>query len=153
MAVFFYPLLHELGHIVAIVLTRTKLYDFKLFPAYYVVFDNVTANEFEVCLVGVSGMILPLIVSFILSSNKFWIWLFSFYLKGISMLAFGLSCVSILCYEHNIVWHNEDIIKVIELSKMKIWFWYTMMLCFFVLSIILVVSSKPIKKIQLLFEI
>lgn len=151
--IFCYPFLHELGHAIAILLTGSTLHEFQIFPIPYVVCDSGDIGRFGCAVIGVSGMLLPFVFSFLLSGKRFWTWLFSFYLKGISVLAFALSYVAVLCYESKIVWQNEDIIKTIELSGMTSSFWLVVMLVLFYVSALSIYFNKPIKRIENFFEI
>ena len=150
---FCYPFLHELGHAIAIIITGSTLYEVHLFPVPYVMCDSETVGKFGGAVIGVSGMLLPFAFSILLSRKRFWLWLFSFYFKGVSALAFALSYVAVLCYESQIIWQNEDIVKTIELSGISSSFWLALMLTLFCISVSSIYFNKPIKRIENFFEI
>lgn len=152
-AIFCYPFLHELGHAIAVLITGATLYEFQIFPIPYVLCDNGEIGRLGNAVIGMAGMVFPFSFSMLLNSKRFWLWLFSFYLKGISALAFALSYVAVLCYESKIVWQNEDIIKIIELSGMSSSFWLVVMLTLFCLCASSIYFNKPIKRIENFFGI
>lgn len=150
---FFYPFLHELGHAIAVLITGATLHEFQILPIPYVVCDNGEISGFGNAAIGIAGMLLPFVFSMLISSKRFWLWLFSFYLKGISALAFALSYVAVLCYESKIVWQNEDVVKIIELSGMSSSFWLVAMLALFCSCVSSIYLNKPIKRIENFFGI
>lgn len=152
-AIVIYPFLHELGHTLAALFTGSTVYEFRLFPIPYVMCSGAEMSGFESAIIGVSGMILPFIISLLFNSKKFWLWLFSFYLRGISTLAFALSYIAVLCYESEIIWENEDIVKTIELSGISSSVWLVMMLLLFCISASIIYFNKPIRRIETFFEL
>ena len=152
-AIFIYPFFHEAGHYIAALLTGLKIYDFNLFPFPYVVCDNAEIEGIKGAVIGISGMLLPFFAAFLFNSKKFSMWLFSFFLSGISALAFVLSYLAVLCYESKIIWKNEDIVKIIELSKISSSFWLVIMLSLFGLATAFIYFNYPLKRIKEFFEI
>lgn len=148
-----YPCLHELGHSIAIGITGATLYKFRILPTPYVMYNGNGINEFENVFIGISGMLFPFVFSLLFNGKRFWMWLFSFYLKGISAFAFALSYIAVLCYESKIIWQNEDIVQVIQLSGISSSFWLVMMLLLFCLNALIIYFNKPFKRIEKFFEI
>lgn len=151
-AIFCYPLLHELGHTAAILLSGAKIYEFRLLPVAYVACDS-KLNEISLAIIGVSGMLLPFVLSLFIGKKGFWLWLFSFYLKGISLLSFGISYIAVLGYESGIARKSEDIVKTIELSGTDSSFWLALMLSLFCLCAVIIAKSHPCEKFKDFFEL
>lgn len=152
-SIFFYPFLHESGHAVASVLCHAELYEFHLFPLPYVVCNIYSLGNIQQSFIGIFGMILPFIFSFFIRTKKFWFWLIAYLIKGISAMAFGISCVAIICYKLGIVWQNEDIIKVILISQTKSSIWLVIMSAMLCITVVVLCFNNPLKRIKKYFEI
>lgn len=152
-AIFCYPFLHETGHALAAILSGAEVHEFKVLPVPYVVCNMYSMGLVQQCLIGIAGMIFPFIFSFVIRSCRFWPWLFSLFLKGISALSFALSYLAVLCYESGIKWTNEDIIKVIEISKSKTSIWLLFSLVMFCVAITIIYYEKPVERLKIYFEV
>lgn len=152
-AIFFYPFLHESGHAVASVLCGAELHEFHLFPLPYVVCNVYSLGNIQQSFIGIFGMLLPLIFSLFIRTKKFWFWLITCMIKGISAMAFGISYIAILCYESGIVWQNEDIIKVIRISQTKSSIWLVIMLVMFCITFVALYFNNPLKRIEKYFGV
>ncbi len=152
-ALFFYPFLHELGHCTAAFFCGAKIYDFAIFPISYTICEMNSLQGFQYCLIGIAGMLFPFLVSLFIPVKYFWLWLISFYLKLISVFAFAISYVAIICLESGIVLEDEDIIKAIEFSDVKSSFLLLMMLLFFILAFMCLYNNKPLQKILKFFGV
>lgn len=143
---FVYPFLHEVGHAVpAWVLTRSV--SFSLFPVPCVTCDITQANSCSICIVGLSGMLFPFAVSFVMKGKNFWMWLMSFFIKGISALAFLLSYIALLFFDVGQVWQNEDVIIIIANSGLKSSALLPPMLILLCIAIRLLCADRPLKRI------
>lgn len=152
-AVLIYPFLHEAGHALFTIFSGAELYEFHILPIPYVVCNVYSIDRLGQCFIGISGMIFPFIVSFLIINKYFWTWFISLILKGISLLSFVISYLAILCYDRNIIWYNEDIVKVVQIWEPFDGFWL-----FITLLLILLCSSSlyvlhPIKRIGEYFNI
>lgn len=107
-AVIIYPLLHESGHTLAIMLNGGNLYEIHLFPTPCVVSGYDTFEAETICFIGISGILFPPLVALTVKTKRFWLWLIGTVIKCISALSFAISYIAILCYEYGMVWHNED---------------------------------------------
>ncbi len=152
-AIVLYPFLHETGHAAATVLSGANLCDFRLFPQPYVVCNLSSLCFRGQCMIGISGMLLPFILSCLVRSRRFWLWIVCFFIKSISIIAFGISYIAVLCFQSGFIWGNEDIVKVVQLSRIDSSVWLFLMLVFFCISFLSLYSDKPIEKIRKYFNI
>ena len=152
-AIFCYPFLHETGHAIAIILSGAELYEFRVLPIPYISCNVYSIGNVQQCLIGIAGMIFPFLISFFIGRNNFWMWLVSLLIKGISALAFAISYLAVLCYETDILWVNEDIVKVVQISEIKSSFWLLFSLVMFCFAVIVLYYEKPIERFKNYFEI
>ncbi len=140
-AIFLYPFLHELGHVIATVLGGSELYELSIFPIPYVACGLNENNIGLQNIIGVSGMLLPFLITCIVRSNRYLVWLILFYLKGIAAMSFGISYIAVLCFQSGFIWENEDIVKVVQLSRIDSSVWLFLMLVFFCISFLSLYSD------------
>lgn len=114
-AVIGYPFLHETGHSIVALLVGGKVIDFNFLPLPYVTCEISIANKFEIILIGLAGMYLPMIFSLIIRPKSFWLWYMSLLIKGICFLSFIISLVSIILYNIGIKVLNEDVVQIIDI--------------------------------------
>ena len=152
-AIFYYPFLHEVGHAIATVMSGAELHEFHILPIPYVLCNINSIGVVSQCLIGVAGMIFPFAISVIIRSSKFWPWFLSLVTKGISALSFGISYLAVLCYDSGIIWCNEDIVKVVQISGVKSSIWLLFSLVMFCLAATVLYLEKPLKKFENYFEI
>lgn len=94
-ALFIYPFIHELGHVLASVCVGADVLEFTLFPLPSVLCDVGTIDDTSKVVIGFGGMVLPLIIAEIVPQKWFWTWYIRMLLKGISLLSFVISVVSV----------------------------------------------------------
>lgn len=94
-ALFIYPFIHELGHVLASVCVGAEVLEFTLFPLPSVLCDVGTIDNWGKVVIGFGGMVLPLIIAEIIPQRWFWTWYIRMLLKGISLLSFLISAVSV----------------------------------------------------------
>lgn len=148
-----YPFLHEFGHAAATVLSGANLCEFRLFPQPYVVCNLSRLSFWGQCIIGISGMLLPFLLSCLVRSKRFWLWIVCFFLKSISIFAFGISYVAVLCYESGIIFKNEDIVKVVQISGSNSFLWLIMMLSLICLAVVSLYFDKPLERLKRYFNI
>lgn len=145
-AIFIYPFLHEIGHSIATLLVCGSVTEFVLFPFPYMVSKINEINDFKIIIMGISGMIFPVLFTFIIYSKKFWIWLVGLYLNVICFLSFVISAYACVSYNFSVSITNEDITQIMEITSGGSWLWMTVFLILAVLLIIQIVKSHPLKK-------
>lgn len=113
-AVLLYPTLHELGHSLTTILLGGKILEFHLFPLPNMLCDGSSVGEIGLVIIGLSGMLIPFFVSLLLNPKPFLLWYISQLIKCISVLAFGISLMSLLGKGYGFSISNDDIITVLK---------------------------------------
>lgn len=152
-AIVIYPMLHEMGHAITTMLFSGQVMSIQLFPIPQTVCNIKNLNILQQGIVGLSGMITPFALSFLISNKRFVSWLISFVIKGISFLAFFLSYISLLCFDEGIVWEREDIIRVLGLWENKNAILLLLSLILICLSAISLYYQHPIRILSNYFDI
>lgn len=116
-AVIGYPFLHETGHSIIALAVGAKVIDFSLLPLPYVICEISMINGFGLILIGLSGMYLPMIFSLIIRPKSFWFWYGILITKGICILSFVISLVSIVLYNFGVNVLNEDIVQIMNIFE------------------------------------
>ena len=145
-AIILYPLLHEAGHALVATIVAEDV-NISIFPLPRVICHISNTQVAGISAIGISGMFFPLMVSLLIKCKGFWLWLISFYLKAISIIGFVLSYVALICHHYGVIWENEDIIKVLEISGMESSFFEVTLLVLLCANIWNVWCETPILKI------
>lgn len=148
-ALFIYPFIHELGHVIASFCVGADVLDFTLFPLPSILCNVGAVENTGKVLIGFGGMLLPLLIAEVVPRKWFWIWYMRVLLKGISLLSFVISVVSLTANCNA----QDDMVQALEY-----WLWDKSLLIFLLCSIagcvvISIVREKPIKRVCQLFEI
>ena len=112
-----YPFLHETCHTIIALVVGAKVIDFSLLPLPYVTCEISITNDFGLILIGLAGMYLPMIFSLIIRPKSFWLWYGLLLTKGICLLSFIISLVSIILYNFGIKVSNEDIVQIMDVRS------------------------------------
>lgn len=152
-AVIGYPFLHETGHSIVALLVGAKVIDFSLSPLPYVTCEIATSNKFEIILIGLAGMYLPMIFSLIIRPKSFWFWYMSLLIKGICLLSFVISLVSIILYNFGIKVSNEDVVQIIDIWLEGDLIIAILMILSMVIVIYSIIKQRPLSRIIEYFEI
>ena len=152
-AVVVYPFLHETGHSIVALAVGAEIVDFSLLPLPYVTCEVSMVSKFGLILIGLSGIYLPMIFSLIIRPKSLWLWYGVRLSKGICLLSFIISLLSIILNKIGIKVLNEDIVQI-----MDIWIKGDLILSVLMfLSITIVIRSiikeKPINRIMLYFRV
>ena len=113
-AVVIYPFLHETGHSLATIILGGKVVEFHLFPLPNMLCDGSRLSNNALAFIGLCGMLFPFLISAIIKTKRFTLWYILQLLKGISVLAFVLSLVSIFGIKRGVYVTNDDIITVLR---------------------------------------
>jgi len=116
LAIFIYPFLHELGHVIASLLLGLQCREFHLLPMPYVLCDMSQAREIDYYIVGSSGIIFPIISSQLLRpfyNKNIFIDFTVFIIEGISALACAISLISIFLLQFGYELKEDDITSVL----------------------------------------
>jgi len=94
--VFLYPLVHELGHVLASLFVRAEVCQITVLPIPSVLTNTSDISNDALALIGFSGMILPMLIACAMPRRWFVSWYIRILLKGISGLSILISIVSIV---------------------------------------------------------
>lgn len=144
-AILIYPLLHEIGHSVAAILVGGRVCEIKLLPLPYMTCDVSEIGSIGMAVIGISGMLVPVLTTWLIYMKNFWIWLIGLYMNFICFLSFSISLYGCITYIAGKPLVNEDITKVIELCPDKVWIWIIVFSAFIVCIAIQVIITKPIQ--------
>lgn len=152
-AVIGYPFLHESGHSIVALLVGGKVIDFDLLPLPYVTCEISITNKFGLILIGLAGMYLPMIFSLIIRPKSFWLWYGLLLTRGICLLSFVISLVSIVLYNFGIKVSNEDVVQIMDIwIKGDLILAILMILSMFIV-IYSIIKQKSLSRIIKYFEI
>lgn len=144
-AVFVYPIMHEMGHLIATLAVGGNVAEIRIFPVAYTKCDVFSVNSFGKAIIGLSGMIFPMFFAWI-RFKKFYIWYPMFVLRGIVLLSLIISVVSIVLFYSGITVANEDIVQILQIcdghSSIVIGTVFGMT----ILSVILFLTDRPFRQ-------
>ena len=152
-AIFLYPFLHELGHTCAAIIFGRQVCDFRLFPIPSVMCEMDVANKLAIIVVGLSGMLLPYLVSLVPPRKTFWIWYLWLIISGISLLSFSVSIAGIFMYVSGSPMANEDITQIMKFADEYYVLYLAILIVLFIIRSVQVVRSKPIKRCMKYFGV
>lgn len=152
-AILLYPTLHEAGHSLLALIVGAKVVDFNLFPIPNIMCDVFGVGNTGIVLIGLGGIIIPYVLSMSLRPKTFWLWYSNALVRGISLLAVGISFVSIVLWMNGIIVPNEDIIQVLKVFNGGSILFLTVFAMMLIFGIVRIVYDKPLKKIIEYFEI
>ena len=103
-ATFVYPFLHELGHLLAAILTESRIVEFSVFPTSY---------AWRTVVVGLCGMMFPMLCALV-HPRQLTMSVIVYTIRAANILAWFLSCMVIVFNHIGMSWENEDVINVIR---------------------------------------
>lgn len=152
-AIFLYPFLHELGHTISAITLGNNICDFRLFPTPSVMCEMDITNKPAIIVVGLSGMLLPYLVSLVPPRKNFWIWYLWLNISGISLLSFSVSIAGIFMYVSGSPMVNEDITQIMNISDEYYVFYLAILVVFSVFRSVQIIRTKPIKRCMKYFDV
>lgn len=144
-AIFIYPFLHECGHALATIIAGGKVCEFQLLPLPFVTCESSKINLSGMIIIGLSGMMFPLLFSWIIYLKNFWIWIIGVYLNFICLLSFAISLYGCIKFINRSPIVNEDITKVLELCPEKSSVFLTGLTVLTIGMVIQIIISKPLQ--------
>lgn len=114
-----YPLLHEGGHCLAALLVGGRVHAWQLLPLPCVTCEMAGVDHFGLTLVGLGGMLLPLLFTWLIYLKRPCLRLLGLYLNGICFLSFAISLYACVQFRVGTAPVNEDITKVLMLYPEK----------------------------------
>jgi len=149
-ATFFYPFLHELGHLLAALLTGSKIVEFSVFPTSYVMMDVSNASPWNTVIVGLCGMIFPMLCALV-HPRQLTMSVIIYTIRAANILAWFLSCTAIVFDRIGMCWENEDVINVIRCIGGGENVLFLVCLIAMLLSFFALFKDKPVSRIVSFF--
>ncbi len=143
-AVIIYPFLHELGHVMMAYIVGAEVMEVTLLPLPSILCNMGPGSKYDFILVGVGGMLLPYIITEIRAPKNFWLWYIWVLVKGISLLAFAISCMAIVSFRLGRPMQNEDITKVLQAEPANAMAYMTILLVLLAWGIYEIVKTRPV---------
>ena len=144
-----YPFLHEFGHAAAAVLLGAEVLEFNMFPDPYILCNMRNLSEGRVIIVGLSGLICPVIFSGIflrLFGGCFWNRYVSFLLRLISVLAFAISAAAVILNHFGTPIKNDDVTQILYMYPDSGIMIFTLSVFLSIYLIIEIILDKPVKR-------
>lgn len=110
-AVFVYPILHELGHALSAIAFGVKIKDVSLFPLPSVLCEFNGQSSIVIAFIGFCGILVPSVITFLYVPNNFWFWYVWLMMKCITMLSLLQLCHNVL-RKWSILW--STVISIIR---------------------------------------
>lgn len=152
-AVIVYPVLHEGGHSLAAVIVGAKVEEFNLYPLPNVLCNVQSVGPVGLVIIGLSGMLLPFLLTVLIQPRKFWSWFICFATRGICILSFVISLYAAAVFQTGLKMVNEDMTQVMQLAPDYKGLFVVVLMCLLVWEIFLVVKSHPIRQCMDFFDL
>ena len=152
-AIFLYPLIHEISHSIIAIIVGAKVVDINILPVPSVLCDIKQVESASIVFIGMSGMILPYILTTIIKPNCFWIWYINYVLKGISTLAFIISVVASVCFIMGNPLPNDDVTQILNVWENGKWICLIASILLAFYSILSMIRDKPVIRFIEFFNI
>ncbi len=137
-AIFIYPFLHELGHVIASFIVGIECSELHLLPMPYVLCDMSSAKKIDYYIVGSAGILFPILIFQLfqpLRNKNIFIDFSVFIIEVISALACVISLISIILLQFGYELREDDITSVLIKTNSSLLFTGIVS---FVLTIVLV---------------
>lgn len=144
-AILIYPILHEGGHALATVLFGGKVCEFHLLPLPFIICESSEVSLSGMILIGLSGILFPLLFSWVIYLKNFWVWLIGLYLNFICFLSFAISLYGCIRFINGSSIATEDITKVLELCPEKISAFVIGLIVLIIGIVMQIIVSKPLQ--------
>lgn len=117
-----YPVIHELGHIIAAAVCGGEVKEMALFPFPSILCDISNISDTGIVLVGMAGIFIPFIVSETIHFKSFALWYGCLIFRGTVLISMIVSCAVIIMSQCGIANENDDMIKVLMYwDKGELW--------------------------------
>ncbi len=151
-AVFLYPLLHELSHVLFTILFGGQIRSVSFWPTPSVLCELQSHDRLQVTLIGLSGIICPVLISLLPSPRCFAAWYTRFHLLLVN--AFGtLSYLFFaICFLAGHPLQNNDITTILTHAPASFPFIVPLLFVCFVFLCIAIRRSAPVSTILNFFN-
>lgn len=123
-----YPFLHELGHSTMAILLGVRIVEINLLPTPNILCERVSNEITKELLIGSSGILLPIIISFSIRAEKFWVWYSNLILKCICLLSVSISALAII-FQKSKLFLQDDMRIVLGLGDLGKIFCLIIIIC------------------------
>lgn len=148
-AIFVYPFLHETGHCMAIMAFGGKIEDLTLFPLPSVACTISTENLASYVVIGIGGVLFPILMCLILRFKNFWLWYGLTVLRIICIWSLVLSIVAGILLKIGNPMKNDDITMVLQKIPS---YWWLCIITAIVLAVLIIVTIFKTRPIQRIYE-
>ena len=152
-AVIVYPFVHEVGHSLAAVIVGAKVEEFNLYPLPNVLCSVQSVGTKGLVVIGMSGMLLPFLLTAIIQPQKFWSWYICFTMRGICLLSFAISLCSIIVFQTELKMVNEDITQVMQFAPNLSGLYLSILLGLVAWDTLLLIKSHTFQHCMEFFEL
>ncbi len=149
-SVFVYPFLHELGHLIAGILTGADIVGMSVFPVSYVSMMVEGSDVYKQVIIGMAGLILPM-TAFLLKPQGLTMSTMVYALRSINVLAWTYSSVAIILSLLGYRWDNEDVMQVINCIGGGEVIILLLSIAALAMSIYFLIKSKPVDRMMSFF--
>lgn len=146
-SIFIYPTLHEMGHIIAIVLTGNRISDISIYPNLYVesmLINHINTSAF---IIGLSGIVFPCIFALLFRSKENIVCLLRLSVEYISLIYILFFIYSLKKQYTFRIGTDVDVFTALYYCSVNV---NTVIAYFIILILILafdIVHTNPIKRI------
>lgn len=151
-AVLLYPALHEFGHSLAAVLFGGKVVEFHLFPLPNILCEVSSVGDCGLIVIGFCGTLIPFLVSAPFSPKSFTVWYVLQVIKGITVLSFGISLVSLFGQRYGIFAADDDIINILKFYPFAKPVFLTVICILMFFAVYSICKQSPLKRIYEYFS-
>ena len=151
-SIIIYPTLHESGHSLVALAVGADIVDFNIFPLPCIMCNAFGVDRLGIAAIGLGGIFIPYLISFILKPKSFWVWYTNSIVRGISLLALTISFVSIILWLNGITVQNEDIVQVLSIFNGGSIPFLIVFAVMFIYGLMRIIADQPIKRITEYFS-
>lgn len=146
-AIIIYPFIHESGHVLATLISGGKVKEFMVFPLPNILSDVSGISNASFVFIGLSGVMLPFLLSVVFRPKHFFLWYCSFVFKGIVLLSMLISSVVIIMNRFGLAQSNDDMIKVLDYWQNGTAILLPLLFLSGFLMVVSIAKDHPIKRI------
>lgn len=145
-AVFVYPILHELGHALSAIAFGVKIKDVSLFPLPSVLCEFNGQSSIVIAFIGFCGILVPSVITFLYVPNNFWFWYVWLMMKCITMLSFIIACVAIVMFVADKPIIDEDMTWMLIYVPEYAIQYFILLIFLEIASALQIKNTKPLKR-------
>lgn len=141
-AVLIYPFLHETGHSLAALSVGARVNEFTLLPLPSIVCEMSDVGVVGRGVVGFGGMLLPVFTAMLIPKRNHFLWYFRLLLLGISLLAAGISIVSV-AFDVN---RQDDMVQILNVCGGNKFVMLMILFIIFAYLLTIIIREKPFRR-------